>query len=202
QLVDEAWRQFEFNNISATDMQQFLQNARQHEDEKAWREYQFNNMSATDRMQFEQNAQQFGEEMAWRRYEYNNMSASEKARLEANAEQFGLDMAWQKHRFEAEMAFKGGESGFSSGGGGGGNFSKYKITSGFGPRKSPTAGATSNHKGTDYGVPMNTSISATTGGKVIRAGSTSGFGNYVAVQDDNGYVHIYAHLNSVGVKNG
>lgn len=35
----------------------------------AWRKYEFNNMSATQRAQLNQNASQFGEEMAWRLYE-------------------------------------------------------------------------------------------------------------------------------------
>lgn len=143
-------------------------------------------------------------EEAWREFEWNNMSAAERARLIADAEKFGMEMAWRRHEFEAGLAFQAGSSPFneSGKGGGAGNFTQYRVTSGFGPRKAPTKGASSNHKGIDFATPMNTPIGTTTGGTVVHAGSGRGFGNYVAVRDNQGYVHIYAHLNNMNVKVG
>lgn len=59
------------------------------------------------------------------------------------------------------------------------------------------------HKGIDFSMPVGTPIGATVSGTVIHAGWTDGgFGNYVAVKDKNGYVHIYGHLEYVAVKKG
>lgn len=53
----------------------------------AWRRYEFNNMSATQRAQLEQNASQFGEEMAWKLYEteYNGNLQKEMLNAELGA---------------------------------------------------------------------------------------------------------------------
>ena len=40
----------------------------------------------------------------------------------------------------------------------------YRISSRFGPRKSPTAGASSNHKGIDLAAPLNTPVRAAKAG--------------------------------------
>jgi murein DD-endopeptidase MepM/ murein hydrolase activator NlpD len=48
-----------------------------------WKEYTFNNMTATERAQFEQNAYQFGEEMAWRMYELEYGGTLQKSLAEA-----------------------------------------------------------------------------------------------------------------------
>ena len=46
----------------------------------------------------------------------------------------------------------------------------YRITSPFGPRKSPTTGASYNHSGIDIGAPESTSIYAVLGGVVTFTG--------------------------------
>ncbi len=48
--------------------QEFNQDNQRYAQEKAWREYTYNNMSASDKAQMAQNASQFGEEMAWKMY--------------------------------------------------------------------------------------------------------------------------------------
>lgn len=147
-------------------------------------------------------------EEAWRAHEFNNMSVSEQTKLKADAERYGLEQAWERHKFDAGLAFdaaysgSGGSSGGFLGTGGAGDFTQFRVTSQFGKRKSPTAGASSNHKGMDFGTPMNTPVGSPVSGKVIRSGSTGGFGTYVAVQDGNGLVHIFAHLNATNVKVG
>ena len=102
-----------------------------------------------------------------------------------------------------------GSSGSSgSGGAGGSGFlwpapGNTRISSPFGPRKAPTAGASTNHKGIDIPGPSNSQIVATKGGKVSQtvSGSASA-GNYVVIDHDGGYRSRYLHLNSYSVKTG
>jgi hypothetical protein len=70
-----------------------------------------------------------------------------------------------------------------------------RLTSNFGPRKSPTAGASSNHKGIDI-VLKNSKVPAVVSGKVQTVSYNSARGYYVTIQDSNGYTHTYQHLKS------
>lgn len=78
----------------------------------------------------------------------------------------------------------------------------HTITSTFGHRSRPIAGASTNHKGVDLAYYNNEPIKAFAGGTVINVGKDNGYGNYVDVQDANGVVHRYAHANSISVKKG
>ena len=70
------------------------------------------------------------------------------------------------------------------------------VTSSVGPRSQPTAGASTNHKGTDIGVPQGTEVHSISSGTVTNAGrgDAGGYGNWVRVQHDDGTVAIYGHL--------
>lgn len=70
------------------------------------------------------------------------------------------------------------------------------VTSSVGYRNQPTAGASTNHKGTDIGVPTGTEVHSLSGGVVMNAGRSDagGYGNWVRVQQDDGNVVIYGHL--------
>lgn len=74
-----------------------------------------------------------------------------------------------------------------------------RISSPFGPRTSPTAGASSNHQGIDYAVPVGTPVEAATSGTVIYSGVQSGFGNVVQIDNGAGVVTTYGHLSQLGV---
>ncbi|MGM9520943.1 MAG: murein hydrolase activator EnvC family protein [Oscillospiraceae bacterium] len=70
------------------------------------------------------------------------------------------------------------------------------ITSLFGPRSSPTAGASSNHKGIDIagsGV-YGTNVLAADGGTVLTSAYSSSYGNYITISHGNGYTTLYAHM--------
>ena len=73
---------------------------------------------------------------------------------------------------------------------------KYGITSRFGPRKRPTAKASTNHKGTDYAIPYGTAIPAFDNGVVVANSQDSVSGNYVIMQNSNGYRFSFCHLKS------
>ena len=70
------------------------------------------------------------------------------------------------------------------------------VTSSLGPRDQPTAGASTNHKGTDIGIPEGTELHALADGVVTNAGrdDAGGFGNWVRIEQDDGNVVIYGHV--------
>ena len=68
------------------------------------------------------------------------------------------------------------------------------VTSPFGPRKSPTAGASSYHQGIDLGAPEGTPIYATRTGRVTIASYSNSAGNYVSINHGDGFSSIYMHM--------
>lgn len=77
---------------------------------------------------------------------------------------------------------------------------KGHITSYFGHRDSPTAGASSFHQGIDIAAPGGSDILAAEGGKVIHAGFLGNAGNAIMIEHDNGLVTQYFHIKENGIK--
>ncbi len=77
-----------------------------------------------------------------------------------------------------------------------------KITSYFGSRTSPTAGASSNHQGIDISAPAGTSIRAAKAGTVVTASYSSGAGNYIMINHGDGLFTVYMHCSSLAVSKG
>ena len=76
------------------------------------------------------------------------------------------------------------------------------LTSSYGRRNAPTAGASTNHQGTDWATPVGTAVVASSGGTVTRAGWASGYGYVVYIQHEGGRETRYAHLSRVLVSVG
>lgn len=76
------------------------------------------------------------------------------------------------------------------------------ITSYFGYRTSPTAGASSYHKGIDISVPTGTRVVASRSGTVITASYAADAGNYVCISHGDGAYTYYMHCSSLSVKAG
>lgn len=76
------------------------------------------------------------------------------------------------------------------------------ITSNFGGRAAPTAGASSNHQGIDINANEGDAVMAADGGTVAAAGYNSGYGNYVLIDHGNGVSTLYAHLSTSNVTAG
>ena len=76
------------------------------------------------------------------------------------------------------------------------------ITSRFGYRVSPTAGASSYHGGLDIGAGQGATIVAAESGDVILASYNGGYGNCVMINHGNGIVTLYGHMESIGVSYG
>lgn len=70
------------------------------------------------------------------------------------------------------------------------------LTSGFGARWG------TNHNGVDWGVPVGTSVKASSAGVVVRAGWFSGYGICVDIQHPNGTMTRYGHLSRALVSVG
>lgn len=76
------------------------------------------------------------------------------------------------------------------------------ITSGFGYREAPVAGASTNHGGIDLRAKEGTPLNSFTSGTVVEVGTNDKAGNYIKVRDAQGNVHSYLHLKSINVKKG
>lgn len=80
--------------------------------------------------------------------------------------------------------------------------SSKRITSGFGKRTSPTAGASTYHQGYDIGASAGSAIVAAADGVVTTTGYSSVLGNYVILSHGGGLFTIYEHCSSVLVSKG
>jgi len=77
-----------------------------------------------------------------------------------------------------------------------------RISSGFGPRSAPVAGASTYHRGLDFAAPSGTPVYAADGGTVTTVGYNSARGNYIIVNHGNGLQTLYQHLSASYVSAG
>ena len=77
-----------------------------------------------------------------------------------------------------------------------------KVTSTFGNRPRPTAGASTYHQAIDWGTPTGTPIYASSGGTVSRAGWIGSYGYAIYITHPDGRETRYAHLSKILVKPG
>ena len=80
--------------------------------------------------------------------------------------------------------------------------SSHRITSKFGYRDSPTAGATRYHQGIDIGASYGAAIVAASDGVVTSTGYNSVLGNHVILSHGGGLYTVYFHCSSVLVSSG
>lgn len=76
------------------------------------------------------------------------------------------------------------------------------ISSGFGYRTQPIAGASTNHKGIDFAASTGTPIYAAAAGTVISAGYAGNAGNLLVISHGNGLLTYYMHCNAIYVSAG
>ena len=78
----------------------------------------------------------------------------------------------------------------------------YRLSCGFGPRKAPTAGASTFHKGIDLAAPKGTPIYASADGTIHFSGTATGYGLYIRIKHDGGVETRYGHCSQLLVKKG
>ena len=77
-----------------------------------------------------------------------------------------------------------------------------RISSYFGPRPQPTAGASTNHKGVDLAAPYGTAILASAAGVVTTSTYSKSAGNYIVIAHGNGMSTVYMHCSALLVSVG
>lgn len=77
-----------------------------------------------------------------------------------------------------------------------------KVTSPFGRRRSPKAGASTDHGGVDIAAPVGTPVEAPADGVVVNTGKSGKRGNWVEIDHGNGVVSRYFHLDGFDVARG
>ena len=77
-----------------------------------------------------------------------------------------------------------------------------RISSYFGPRPQPTAGASTNHKGVDLAAPYGAAILASAAGVVTTSTYSKSAGNYIVVAHGNGMSTVYMHCSALLVSVG
>ncbi|WP_242622691.1 M23 family metallopeptidase [Lachnoclostridium sp. Marseille-P6806] len=76
------------------------------------------------------------------------------------------------------------------------------VSSGFGARSAPKAGASHYHQGIDIAVSVGTAVMASSAGTVVSAGWQSGYGYVVYIQHADGRQTRYGHLSKILVSSG
>ena len=76
------------------------------------------------------------------------------------------------------------------------------ISSYYGYRKNPVTGDNQFHRGIDIAVPEGTEVYASQDGIVTTAEYNDEYGNYIVIEDSDGFVTKYAHLQSINVTAG
>ena len=132
----------------------------------------------------------------------NNLSAEEQE-LQKKIDEF--EDAIEKAQAEIAQATQG-TSGYEGAFTGGRfewpiSYNYNRITSIFGNRTAPTAGASTNHGAIDIGVSY-VPVYAPAAGKVILAQWVSGYGNYIMIDHGSDYYTAFGHLSQFKVSVG
>lgn len=76
------------------------------------------------------------------------------------------------------------------------------VVSGYGWRTHPIFGDRRLHAGIDISAPSGREVVSSLAGKVVFAGTQSGYGSTVVVDHGNAFATLYAHLSSISVSSG
>ena len=146
--------------------------------------------------------------------ELSDNAEAERAALAAKESEAEEKITKMLEELAAQQAAAAKSSGGKSGGKSGGSSAVSTsnllwptpscniITSTFGYRVQPTAGASTYHGGIDIGAQMGATIQAAAGGTVIMAEYYGGYGNCVMVDHGGGLVTLYGHMSQMAVSYG
>ncbi|MDO4260560.1 MAG: peptidoglycan DD-metalloendopeptidase family protein [Eubacteriales bacterium] len=133
-----------------------------------------------------------------------NSASGEQSEYEEQLEEQEKLLAQVENQIAAAAAAKAADG---DGDGGSSGFlwpcpSSHRITSYFGNRTAPTAGASTYHKGIDIGASTGSSIVAAASGRVTTSAYSSSAGNYVVISHGNGISTVYMHASARYVSEG
>ncbi|MCR5701656.1 MAG: peptidoglycan DD-metalloendopeptidase family protein [Lachnospiraceae bacterium] len=145
--------------------------------------------------------EQISEEKKAQIEQYNISIASQEAEVqkymqaEAEAENIILAAEQAATNYSTTTQYTGGQFTWPVPG-------YYEISSYFGVRTSPVAGASTNHKGIDIKCDTGVPVVAAADGTVIVATYNYAEGNYVVIDHGGGVVTLYMHNSSLNVSVG
>ena len=129
----------------------------------------------------------------------------------ADAEDYEKQLLAQEKALEqaeaAIAAAAAANAGANDGDGGASGFiwpcpASHRMTSGFGNREAPVAGASTNHKGMDIGASTGSAILAASSGVVTTAAYSGSAGNYIVISHGGGLSTVYMHCSALYVSAG
>lgn len=139
-------------------------------------------------------------------YEKSLKSNQEKANeYSAQAAKAEAEVEALLQKKQAEIDAQNAEGSNNSGGDGTLRWplnSSGRVSSQFGYRSSPTAGASSYHKGIDIAISSGTPIVAAGSGTVVTATYSSSAGNYIMISHGSRLYTVYMHCSRLAVSEG
>lgn len=158
----------------------------------------------TSKTSLESNKKELDSKKSARQSKVNTLSSEEK-KLQQQIEQFNVDMKKAQKEIDAAVKKSQGYQGSFSGTLGWPVSTSSQwwnlITSGYGRRDQPTAGASTSHKALDIGIKYQT-VYAPADGYVVLASRQSGYGNFIMIKHSNNLYTCYGHLSSYKVSAG
>ena len=136
------------------------------------------------------------------RTNYRNQLKQQKTEKTAEVEDFKKDQAKIEEAVRAASSYEGSFSGTLSWPLSSSSYGYNLITSGYGKRGQPVAGASTNHKALDIGVSYKPVYAAADGYVIIAASGYGGYGNFIMIKHTNNLYTCYGHLSKFNVSAG
>lgn len=141
------------------------------------------------------------------REKYRNQLKSQKAASEEQLKAFDKEAKEVQSKIEeavreANNSYQGTFSGTLSWPLSTSSYGYNLITSGFGKRNQPVAGASTNHRAVDIGVSYKPLYAAADGYVVIASSGYGGYGNFIMIKHSNNLYTCYGHLSQFKVSKG
>lgn len=127
--------------------------------------------------------------------------AAQAAQLAASEAQVAKELKEAEQKYAAQIAALNNQNNATTGSWYWPLPGIYKLSSLFGPRPDPKTGKPDNHTGTDIPAARGTEIHAAKDGVVttVATNTSSTYGYYCIINHGNGYVTLYAHMNSQAI---
>ncbi len=130
----------------------------------------------------------YEQSLAKKKQIYSNMEAAKRQKRQLQLE--SAKVTEELKKMKAKRAYVGGQMAWPL------DLKNRTITSYFGRRRSPTAGASRNHGAIDIAAPTGDNIYAALDGTVYSSSYSGGYGNMVIINHGGGVTTLYAHASA------